>query len=63
MELDVLVRHDRAKLYIETVLPLGDQCIPSIVMKKDTKSFQTVAEMCQFLLSDVCTETFEYCCC
>ena len=48
MELDVLVRHDRAKLYIETVLPLDDPCIPSIFMSKDTKSLQNVAEICQF---------------
>ena len=37
MELDVRVRHDRAKLYIETVLPLDDPCIPSIFIEKDTK--------------------------
>ena len=37
MELDVLVRHDRAKLYIETVLPLDDRYIPSIFIEKDTK--------------------------
>ena len=44
MELDVRVRHDRAKLYIETVLPLVGRCIPSIFMNKDKKSFETVAE-------------------
>ena len=44
MELDVRVRHDRAKLYIETVLPLVGRCIPSIFMNKNKKSFETVAE-------------------
>ena len=63
MELDVLVRHDRAKLYIETVLPLDDPCIPSIFIEKDKKYFQTMAEICQHLLSDVFIETYEYCCC
>ena len=63
MELDVRVRHDRAKPYIETVLPLVGLCIPSIFMNKDTKSFQNVAEICQLLLNDIFTKTFEYCCC